>query len=870
MPGSCRALNWVFFIAGLILCATVACRAADTSDVSFITDSVQAAPSSHGEEKLLAALREKQLGVQQADSLDTATGNTLLITGVVGKNGAAEQLLKAAGHSLPQSPEGLVIWKTEYHHKPAWVLAGSDPRGLMYAELDTADRIGWSNNRDDPFSEVRETAETADVKTRAVTIYAMNRAYWESRFYDEAYWTRYLDTLAQNRFNSVVLIFGYEDGGFLAPCYPYFFDTDGFPEVRMVGITPQQQQRNLAALNRLIKMSHDRGINFNIGIWDHIYRGGVQGGGIPGANDSLRHPTPSLVWGMTAENLIPYTKAALTKFLQVVPNIDGIQFRMHDESGLKVSEQPEFWRQIFQLMKDQAPNIKLDLRVKGLTDSVIQNAIDTGLNFRLNTKYWMEQMGLPFHPTHVNIEDQLNRRHGYADLLRYPQQYKINWQIWNGGTARILLWGDPEYVRRFCETTHLYDGDGFEIHEPLATKMEGQPHDAKPFDLLNPPHRYYDYEFERYWHLFQVFGRIGYDPNTPADVWDHEFQHRFGDAAAPHVEKALHLASWILPRIIASDYPYSGFPLTVGWAEKQHLGDLPTFAKDEGTDIQQFENFDDEAKRLIKNGETPMIRPQENSRWFAQTADAVNAQIAEAQKAIGDHRTKEFDSTIVDLKILANLALYHSRRAPAAVSYRLYVRTKNPQALDNAIAAERSAIEAWQQIVDTAGDVYASDLMMGARPRNLCGNWKDELTELEKGLAALEQERKAASSATTQPAPPNGFAAYIRESPIVIFEPISTAPVGKPITITAEAHAPAGIKWIRLRYRSVNQYLDYKTLPMQPIGSQGRYEATIPANEIPPTWDFMYLFEVMDNQGNGAIYPDLNKTSPYVVVHLIR
>jgi hypothetical protein len=28
----------------------------------------------------------------------------------------------------------------------------------------------------------------------------------------------------------------------------------------------------------------------------------------------------------------------------------------------------------------------------------------------------------------------------------------------------------------------------------------------------------------------------------------------------------------------------------------------------------------------------------------------------------------------------------------------------------------------------------------------------------------------------------------------------------------------------------------------------------------------MYLFEVMDNAGNGKIYPDLTKETPYVVV----
>ena len=76
---------------------------------------------------------------------------------------------------------------------------------------------------------MRDAAEKPAVPERALSIYTMNRAYWESRFYDEAYWARYLDLLAQNRFNSLVVIFGYENGGFLAPCYPYFFDVERVP-----------------------------------------------------------------------------------------------------------------------------------------------------------------------------------------------------------------------------------------------------------------------------------------------------------------------------------------------------------------------------------------------------------------------------------------------------------------------------------------------------------------------------------------------------------------------------------------------------------------------------------------------------------------
>jgi len=32
----------------------------------------------------------------------------------------------------------------------------------------------------------------------------------------------------------------------------------------------------------------------------------------------------------------------------------------------------------------------------------------------------------------------------------------------------------------------------------------------------------------------------------------------------------------------------------------------------------------------------------------------------------------------------------------------------------------------------------------------------------------------------------------------------------------------------------------------------------------------MYFFEVMDNKGNGKIYPDLEEEVPYVVVKLWR
>jgi hypothetical protein len=289
--------------------------------------------------------------------------------------------------------------------------------------------------------------------------------------------------------------------------------------------------------------------------------------------------------------------------------------------------------------------------------------------------------------------------------------------------------------------------------------------------------------------------------------------------------------------------------------------------------MQQFASFDEEAKNLIDSGETAKTRPPETSRWFNQTAEDINGQIAAAEKRVGRFRNKEFDSTLTDLKILANLALYHARRIPAAVSYRLFERTQDLKALEDAIAHERNALTAWRQLVAAAGDVYTDDLMMGVRGASLCGHWKDELTALEKGLETLERQRRDFRPAGALMTPPRYEAVANtgdHEPPVVIHQPVTTAPAGQPLAILAEVRNPAGVKWVHLRYRSVNQHQDFRMLPMLPTGEKDHYKAVIPAEHVVPRWDLMYLIEVMDNQGNGRIHPDLNRETPYVVVRLSR
>ncbi|SEL97393.1 hypothetical protein [Parapedobacter koreensis] len=856
----------------LMLVSQFGCDAlTNKPQISIVTDTGPGEPVNHGLAEITNELRAKRISFETVGSIEEAQGKHIVVVGLSEGNGAAAQLLVAENRAVPAEPESLAIWSTRFDGRPGWVIAGSDNRGLMYGLLDVAERISWATDSQEPLTAIVEVTEKPDAAERAISIYTMNRAYWESRFYDEAYWDRYLNTLAKNRFNSLVLIFGYENGGFLAPVYPYFFDVDGFPDVHMVGIDSGQQKRNLAMLNRLVEMAHERGIRFSVGIWDHIYRGGVQGGGVPEYKEAPNQPQEHLVWGVTADNLTAYTKAGMEKFIKVVPGLDGIQLRVHWESGLTAAEQLVFFPEIFRMVKKTAPNLRLDIRAKELPDQIIDDALEIGVNFRLTTKFWMEQMGMPYHPTKTNPEES-PIRHSYAYLLRYPQKYKMHWRLWNGGTSRMLLWGSPAYVKRFVEATHLYDGEGFEVNEPLATKMEAQPHDAQPFELIKPDYQYYDYEFERYWHFFQTFGRMGYNPDTSPEVWEKAFQKRFGNEVGPIIEQALHKASWVLPRIVTSVFPYREFPMTRGWPEKERLGDLPAYSTAEFSDMQQFANFTDEANLLVDGGEEPRILPSENSRWFEQVSQDINRLVSEAEKYMPNERNRELEVTIADLKILSNLALFHSRRIPAAVSYCLFEKTKDVTALDDAIAFEREAITAWSQIVAASKDVFNDDLLFGVCNAGLCGHWKDELEALERGLRELEQKRDEmpTTGAAIRTAPRYQTASDKGQLFNVVHDPVVTNPVGEPLKITVTIKAPAGVKWVRLRHRSVNQEKPYKTLPMLRSGSADTYSAVVAAGEIDPTWDYMYFIEMMDDAGNGRIYPDLNEETPYIIVKLIR
>ena len=318
-----------------------------TVHVSLVRDGQPGPATAHGWKKIEAALSAKGIRYEEVTEAKAAHGSVLIAAGPSSGPGFVAERMRAFSLNMPERPESLLIHKANQRGRQTLLLSGSDDRGLMYALLEVADRIGWAKDRALPLSEVRDTVESPSVDDRGVIMFTMQKHQYEDRLHDENYWTRYLDMLADDRFNTIELLFGYETNGYNCPVYPYYVDVHGFPEVKVVGLSKDEQQRNLADLHRLVRMAHDRGLRVTFGIWCHYYRLTAEITPV----DVSKPPAPYTVSGLNDANLVSYTIAAICQFLGEFHEIDAVQMLMMDESGLKTSDMKQFWREIFRHSK---------------------------------------------------------------------------------------------------------------------------------------------------------------------------------------------------------------------------------------------------------------------------------------------------------------------------------------------------------------------------------------------------------------------------------------------------------------------------------------------------------------------------------------
>ncbi len=865
--------------------------------INIVVDAKLEKPSLKALAELEYALDTRDVGLLRRKTL--GENGSHIVVGIVGNSKLVDRLLSEHRLQLPKQPESLGIQRIDDAQKQTLLICGSDERGLIYALLEVARAIELAPQSDAPLAAVPQVFESPHLRVRSLTMQLFNADLEADWYFDEEFWSEYFKLLARCRYNNFTLTFSHQTN-YLTPIYAFLVDV---PQVTVKGLTRGDRNRNFAMLKRIAEMAHEHGLDFTLGIWTQLpvekYPGEIRVENMP--------------TGLAAAD---YCAVGLWRILRTCSAIDAVQFRMNAEAGVSEDQQTDFYRPLFQAIRNCGRPVRVDLRYKGLRPETIQAANDLKLDVTVSTKFWCEHMGLPYHPTVADTHYR-ESRYSFGAMLSHPRTYRVVYQLWSVGSQRLLLWGDPNYAARFAESCRLGDGEGFEVNAPLTDKGFGDlPGKWRIFADKSLEH--FQWEHERYWFFYLAFGRLGYNPQSNPEVWKRELRARFG-SAADDVESAYRSASQILPLVTATHQLSAGEWM---WCPEIDTGDrLTEYMHVQPGDTAQFyavrswkqtsrwrtEVWDDNIPGFVEDAIAGRLSgkstPLEVSRRLRDLGTNTLSKIQQAREKLSPSPSAEFRATELDLRVLASLGTYHAEKKLAATELAFFDLTHEAGRLARALPHARDAAAAWEEIVRLTEETYHSNLVFGFSPQHgrknghhHSGHWKDRLAEVREDVTALERlvtehpdakpprqfpgeqpagpvpsvesvtiSRNALASGSTGASAQRLIDANRKvgtESQPTELDPAADA------TFAVQLNNETNLRAVVLHYRPLNQTLDWKQVTLKKT-ADGSFQGTVSSKDILSRDDFQYFVEVLTPDG-GRRFPSYLDGQPYFVARVLR
>src|ERR1039457_1457635 len=431
------------------------------------------------------------------------------------------------GTVIPTAPESLAIVPAHLDGRNVVLACGRDARGLMYAVLELADRV---QNSSDPIAALavsKAVIEQPANKVRSIARLFTSDVEDKPWFYDRKMWPRYLTMLATQRFNRFNLSFGigYDfltkvTDAYFVFAYPFLLSVPGF-DVRVPQLPDAERDRNLATLRFISEQTVARGLHFQLGLWMHGYKW-------------IDSPNPNYtIEGLTKETHGPYCRDAVRALLKACPEIGGVTFRIHGESGVEEGSF-EFWKTVFEGVRTCGRTVEIDMHANGMNQEMLDLGVATGMPLKVSCKYWAEHMGMPYNQAAIREQERPKAgkdggalmkfsagsrsflRYGYGDLLRKDRRWGVLTRIWPG-TQRLLLWGGPVTAAAPSRAFGFCGSDGVEICEPLSFKGRrgsGIAGDRCGYADASLRPRW---DWEKYLYTYRVWGRLTYNPDAEPD-----------------------------------------------------------------------------------------------------------------------------------------------------------------------------------------------------------------------------------------------------------------------------------------------------------------------------------------------------------------
>ncbi|MFQ3549696.1 MAG: hypothetical protein SNJ70_08095, partial [Armatimonadota bacterium] len=775
-------------------------------------------------------------GVKDLKNADFSSVKDNITIKVFVKGDNLQNQYKSLISILPDKAESFVISRYGYDI----VILGSDHSGAMYGCFEWIERFKIDGNK--AFDIKTPIIQTPQIEFRAVNPF-LTLPYKESEedwwFLNEKYWEGYLNLLARSRFNWIDLHGMYDIKTTKFPnMYPYFIISEKYPEV---GVEPQKAKRNLDMLNKAIRMAKERGIKFAIMSYSTNFEGPF-----------LRKHSYNLDEATVAE----YTKEVVRKTIEQCPELDMIGFRI-GESG----RSGDFFRMSYvPAIKEAGREIDLYTRT-WLTEKepVLGIGEDFPGRFFVEIKYNGEQFGPPYI---VSGGITLNRHsYFYQDYYSYPKNYKIIYQIRTNGSHRVFYWGNPIIASRanLCGTLGGAIGSCIEpIHSYYPNYNFRQKDDS--------PNRWFDWQFERDWYFYTVWGRTAYNPALAYkdDVWVNMFAQRFGSKASKDVYLAMKYASKIIPDALTA---YLIHPDHRNHApELETSGNVFHWSGNMPFDIQNVQLHEEWAERILSGKPSARVSPIKMADYLADSVRLTKHYVAEAKRK-NPNPNPEFNDLMTELTALAHLGDYYQHKLRAASLLALLIKSGdiegNNYGGEKLIREElKLAHNAWNELAKI-GDEYYKPFVDTLRMYTEEFTWSEEGKKLAEDFEALDKSVEEAKAGGLKQIVPSIAVIGDGKGPKLFDISSNLEKMNesvKRLHVKVKAEDKAGIKSVLLKWKPLPSERLWSTKPM--VLKDGYYSAYIDVYPDGLQWGI----EALDNQNNGTLFPDFRREDPYKIV----
>jgi hypothetical protein len=549
-------------------------------------------------------------------------------------------------------------------------------------------------------------------------------------FYDKAFWTEYLDSLAEKRMNLLCLWNGHPFASLVRlPDYPYALE-----------VSAEQFEHNADMYRYIAEEADKRGIwlvqmFYNILLSQPF-------AAHHGLDSQLSAPTP-----IAAD----YTRKSIAEFVRQYPNV-GLNVCL-GEAMLDVDKQVAWCTQVI------LPGVKDGMRAAGLTAElpliIRAHATDPAVVMPAAKKSY----GNLFTMAKFNGESLTTWeprgpwQASHLAMSRLESTHIANIHIL--ANLEPFRYGAPRFIQKSAQAARDRLGArGLHVYPLAYWNWPDSP------DASSPPLK----QIDRDWIWFEAWARYAWNPDVAPDVdreyWLDRLTEMYGTrSAAAHILDAYNDSGECAPRLIRR------FGITEGNRQTLSLGmtldqlvnpgrygaipDLWLSQSPPGERLQEY--AEKEWNRRPHLGETPTTVIREVLDYSCQAVAAIDAAKADVTK-----NRAEFERLRNDIHCIRAMSEYYAAKVNAALCLLRYEHSRDTSDMQQAAGFLAESVEHYRRLVQRTEHTYdfANSMQTGHRripvrgavdgkPANfhwtqLLGAYENELAEFQAKVQRLQ------------------------------------------------------------------------------------------------------------------------------------